>query len=133
MNSHLFFVLEHNLKPLQMILRGFRHSAFLTYDKEIGLFSHSEDMDIINQIAQQKKDLGIDRIILTRDTRTFVNFIGNNEVKVIILQDKTKIWKLYDMRLKQLAQEIIMRATKMTKRTSGQDISYIECSHFYKK
>lgn len=133
MNKQIFFVIEDNLKPLQMILRGLRHSAFITYDEEIGLPPQSKDVEIIECVAQQKKDLGIDRIIITRDSKNFISEIGKNNIKVIVLIDKTNSWGLYNMRLKQLSQEIILIATKMIEITSGQSIQYIDCSKFYKK
>ena len=61
MNNQLFFVLECNLKALQIILRGFRHSAFLTSDDEIGIEPDAKDSEIIQKVAAQKQDLGIDR------------------------------------------------------------------------
>lgn len=54
--KQLFFVLEYNLAPLQLILRQFGHSAFLTYDKEFGVPMNAGDMVIIAKAFQQKEE-----------------------------------------------------------------------------
>ncbi len=132
MNTQLFFLLEYNLQPLQMILRGIRCSCFVPTDKEIGLMADSEDPDIISRVAQQKRDLGIDRIIITRDKK-FTTHLKNNKVKVIILNDKTERYLFYSMRLKSLAEEIVATTLNMLwKSQDEQAIVCIECSNFYK-
>jgi len=64
----LFFLVEGNLEPIRPVLRKLGCSAFLPYEDEIGLRSNSDDAEIVAKVAQQKEDLGIDRIIITRDT-----------------------------------------------------------------
>lgn len=132
MSKQLFFLVEHNLWPLQMILRGKRCSAFLQYDEEIGLSQDSDDIEIIKRIAKQKEELGVDRIILTRD-KAFFTYATAYKVKIIVLLDKTELYKLYLMRLNKLTDEIIAKAVKIIETTPGQYIEYIECSKFYKK
>lgn len=133
MPKQLFFLIEHNLWPLQMILRGKRCSAFLQYDEEIGLSQNSKDIEIIKKIAQQKEDLRIDRIIITRDNRDFITYLGFYNIKVIVLLDKTDRYALYDLGLNKLAEEIIAKAIEILKITPEQYINYIECSKYYKK
>lgn len=132
MDTPLFFLLEYNLQPLQMLLRGFRCSCFLPTEQEIGLSNDAGDSEIIALVAQQKRDLGIDRIIITRD-KGFVTYLGNNKVKVIVLSDKTQRHLFYSMRMKSLAEEIVATAQDMLQKSQGeQAIAFIECAKFYK-
>ncbi|MBW3002446.1 hypothetical protein KY338_04790 [Candidatus Woesearchaeota archaeon] len=119
MDTQVFFLLEYNLQPLQMLLRGFRCSCFLPTDQEIGLSNDAEDPDIIARVSQQKIDLGIDRIIITRD-KSFTTHLGNNKIKVIILNDKTKKHLFYNMRMKSLAKEIVATAQNMLQKSQGE-------------
>ncbi len=130
--KQLFFAIEFNLEPLQMPLRGLRCSAFLITEPEIDLPQKTKDSVIVKHIAKQNHDLGIDRIIITRDKR-FQTYLGSYNVKLIILNDKTKIWNLYKMRLNEIAEEIFVKATQMIKITPGQYVEYVECSKHYKK
>ncbi len=126
----LFFALEHNLHPLQPLLRALGHSAFITSEKEIDVPMHAPDSAIITRIAEQKENLGIDRIVITRDYE-FVSSIGAVPIKVIVLIDKVSNYNLSKMKKKQLAAAIILVAEEMLKKTSGQLVSYLDCSQFY--
>ncbi|HLF55143.1 MAG TPA: hypothetical protein VI612_05495 [Candidatus Nanoarchaeia archaeon] len=127
--AQLFFLLEHNLAPLQPILRTMGHSTFLPYEPEIGLPMQTDDPIIIARIVEQKMNLGIDRIIITKDKK-FLTHIGTAPIKLIVLIDKTTNYEIYDMNLKQLCGVLVDKALKMVGK-EGQVIDYIECSKFY--
>ncbi|MBI4140036.1 hypothetical protein HY483_03685 [Candidatus Woesearchaeota archaeon] len=127
----LFFLLEYNLAPLQNLLRASGNSCFLPYEKEIGLSMNDHDPLIISKVVEHKNSLGIDRIIITRDTK-FISHIGTTPVKLIILTDKTGKFEFVSMRLKQLTEEIISKGRNMMQRSEGHDSTYVECSKFYK-
>ncbi|HZX12208.1 MAG TPA: hypothetical protein VFE88_02010 [Candidatus Nanoarchaeia archaeon] len=122
----LYFFLEHNLTPLQNILRTVGHSAFLPQDVEIGLSIDTEDEEIVKRIEEQKKDLGVSRIIITEDKK-FIKSIGSAEVRVLVLIDQKNNFALSRIDLKKLAEAIIIKAEWMNK-IKGQNIQYIDCS-----
>lgn len=126
----LFFLLENNLEPLQKWLRSGGHSVFLPNEPEIGLSINSSDPEIVQRIAEQKTDLGVDRIIITRDS-DFINFSVGTDVKVILLTDKSGKWDLYLMHLKRLAETIFAKGFELVQSTPGQAVGYVECSKFY--
>ena len=132
MDNQLFFLVEYNLMPIQKVIRALGHSAFLTYDSEIGLKADSKDIDIIRHVVNQKRDLGIDRIILTRDS-AFAADIGHYSVKIIIMDDNTDRWKISLMQKRELVKTIIAEAMRLIQATTGQAIGYVQCSRFYKK
>lgn len=74
------FVLEHNLSPLLLPLRKLRHSAYLIVDQEIGLSHDAEDHIIAQRIVEQRKDLGVDRILL----RGILVHSDKNPVKMLL-------------------------------------------------
>lgn len=126
----LSFLLEYNLLPLRKILRSYGHSVFIPYDEEIGLSMASDDLEIIVKIAEQKENLGIDRIIITRDTR-LIKYLKTSPVKLIMLTDEAYTLNLVAIKNKQLCEAIIKTAESMVAKTDGQMIAYIECSRFY--
>lgn len=126
----LSFLLEYNLLPLRKILRSYGHSVFVPYDKEIGLFMGSDDPEIVIKVAEQKEDLGIDRIIITKDTR-LIKYLKTAPVKLIVLIDEMHTINLAFIKRKQLCEEIIKAAESMVAKTEGQMIAYVECSRFY--
>lgn len=133
MNKQLFFLVEYNLAPLQKILRYFGCSAFMQYDEEIGLKQNSKDAEIISRVVRHKKELGIDRIILTRDTTDFAICMQSFDVKIIVLQDTTKRWDINNMRQTELVRKIIVEANNLLATKGGPAIRYIQCSKMYKK
>lgn len=128
--AQLFFCLEYNLSPLQPILRATGSSVFLPYEPEIGLSQKADDAVIIAKIAEQKRDLGIDRIIITRDKK-FITHLGRMDVKLIVLLDKTGRYDLYQMNLKDLGAAIIAVAVTMAGKTQNPGVAYVECSRLY--
>ena len=128
----LFFAVEHNLTILQYVLRADGSSAFITTDPEIGLPQNAPDPHILAVLTQQKNDLGVDRILITRDT-DFAAYTNQYPVKVIILINSSGKFELLKLNLGKLAQEIISRAERLMKQTQGAVIDYIDCNQFYKK
>ncbi len=127
--SQLFFLVEYNLDPLQNPLRAQGASAFLTFEDEIGLPQNASDLEVIQVVVQHKINLGIERIILTRD-KAFHAQLGSWPVKVILLTDKTGKYLFPNMKLRDLAMAIILKADNLM-RQKGQAVDFIDASKFY--
>lgn len=128
--TQLFFLLENNLAPLQSILRAEGCSVLLPYEPGINLPPNAPDEAIIAKVITQKEDLGIGRIIITRDKR-FITHIGISPVKFIVLSDKKNVFVMRQMNLKQLALVIIGKAMSLLNQTAPV-IEYVECAKFYR-
>lgn len=126
----LSFVLEYNLTSIQNLLRSNNCSAFITYDKEIGISMNSQDPEIIAKLAEQKTNLGVDRILITRDAK-FITHIKSAPIKVIVLIDKKYNLNLSIIKQKELCKEIIKTGLEMVSKTKGAMVAFIECSKFY--
>jgi hypothetical protein len=87
------------------------------------------DETIVAKVFEQQTNLGLARIIITRD-KEFIKHLGVIPLKMLVLTDKTNRMLLSRINLKYLAQAIIKKALDIQNQP-GPAIAFIECSHFY--